>query len=231
MMNRREFIVAGGAVAWPWAGRAQQAEQTRRIGVLLPAPEGDQLYLGRLTTLREALGKLGWVESRNLHIEYRWSRVDATLFRTHAAELVNLSPEVIVTTSTPTVRALRKGARSVQTQGVAHYPNNARRGPGAVRNDAISRAARAHRRFSGRVFTPLPDGLVVENLFDDHVVAAAGRHHPLARSRRLTLADLMEQRWILPPPNLTCTGRVLSKQWDVLIQVAPDSSTHHRGRR
>ena len=100
-------------MAWPWAGRAQQAEQTRRIGVLLPAPEGDQLYLGRLTTLREALGKLGWVESRNLHIEYRWSRVDATLFRTHAAELVNLSPEVIVTTSTPTVRALQQATATI----------------------------------------------------------------------------------------------------------------------
>lgn len=59
----------------------------------------------------------------------------------------------------------------------------------------------------GRVLAPLPEELVVENLFDDQVVAASGRHHPLARSRRLILADLMEERWILPPPN-TETGRL-----------------------
>jgi DNA-binding transcriptional LysR family regulator len=63
----------------------------------------------------------------------------------------------------------------------------------------------------GRVFASLPDeGLVVETLFDDHVVVASGKHHPLARSRRLTLADLMDQRWILPPAN-TETGQLTAE--------------------
>ena len=54
----------------------------------------------------------------------------------------------------------------------------------------------------GRVFGPPPDdGLVVENLFDDYVVVVVGKRHPLARSRRLSLADLAQQRWILPPPT------------------------------
>jgi DNA-binding transcriptional LysR family regulator len=54
----------------------------------------------------------------------------------------------------------------------------------------------------GRVFGPPPEeGLVVENLFDDHVVIVVGKHHPLARSRRLGLTDLAQQRWILPPPT------------------------------
>jgi DNA-binding transcriptional LysR family regulator len=54
----------------------------------------------------------------------------------------------------------------------------------------------------GRVFAPLLDeGLVVENLFDDHVVVVVGKHHPLARSRRLSLAALADQPWILPPPS------------------------------
>jgi DNA-binding transcriptional LysR family regulator len=55
----------------------------------------------------------------------------------------------------------------------------------------------------GRVFGPPPpeEGVVVENLFDDRVVIVVGKHHPLARSRRLTLANLSEQRWILPPPG------------------------------
>jgi DNA-binding transcriptional LysR family regulator len=51
------------------------------------------------------------------------------------------------------------------------------------------------------VFEPPPEeGLVVETLFDDHVVVVVGKRHPLARSRRLSLADLAQQRWILPPP-------------------------------
>ena len=54
----------------------------------------------------------------------------------------------------------------------------------------------------GRVFGPPPEeGLVVENLFDDRVVIVVGKHHPLARARRLALAELMDQRWILPPPG------------------------------
>lgn len=55
----------------------------------------------------------------------------------------------------------------------------------------------------GRVFGPPPpeEGVVVEQLFDDQVVVAVGKHHPLARSRRLTLASLAEQSWILPPPG------------------------------
>lgn len=55
----------------------------------------------------------------------------------------------------------------------------------------------------GRLFGPAPseEGVVAEQLFDDHVVAVVGKRHPLARRRRLALADLMDQRWILPPPG------------------------------
>jgi DNA-binding transcriptional LysR family regulator len=55
----------------------------------------------------------------------------------------------------------------------------------------------------GRVFGPPPpeEGVLVEKLFDDNVVVVVGNHHPLARSRRLTLANLAEQSWILPPPG------------------------------
>jgi len=54
----------------------------------------------------------------------------------------------------------------------------------------------------GRVFGPPPEeGLVVETLFDDHVVVVVGKHHPVARSRRLAFAELSKQRWILPPPS------------------------------
>jgi DNA-binding transcriptional LysR family regulator len=64
----------------------------------------------------------------------------------------------------------------------------------------------------GRVYAPPPpeEGVVVEKLFEDDVVVVAGKHHPLARSRRLTLANLAEQNWILPPPSIEA-GRLAAE--------------------
>ena len=54
----------------------------------------------------------------------------------------------------------------------------------------------------GRVFAPFEeDDLAVEALFEDQVVIVAAKHSPLARHRRLTLADLSNERWILPPSD------------------------------
>jgi ABC-type uncharacterized transport system substrate-binding protein len=104
-MRRREFIAGlGGAVAWPVAARAQQAESVRRIGYLSFTNEMDQLT-GARTTLLEALAKLGWVEGRNLRIDVRGA-VTIDRLREYAAELVKLSPAVIVTSgAAPTIQA------------------------------------------------------------------------------------------------------------------------------
>jgi putative tryptophan/tyrosine transport system substrate-binding protein len=105
-MRRREFIAGlGGAVAWSVAARAQQAESVRRIGYLSFTSEMDQLT-GARTTLLEALAKLGWVEGRNFRIDVRGA---ATIDRRreYAAELVKLSPAVIVTSGAATRTAAR----------------------------------------------------------------------------------------------------------------------------
>ena len=62
-MKRREFItlVAGAAVSWPLAARAQQPDQIRRIGVLMLYPESDPEGQLRATAFRQGLQKLGWV--------------------------------------------------------------------------------------------------------------------------------------------------------------------------
>src|SRR3954469_4908717 len=110
-MRRREFItlVGGGAVLvlWPVIAPAQQAERMRRIGVLIPLPENDKQGQARLVALREGLQKLGWVEGRNIQIEYRWGPRGDQL-QTAAKELVALAPELMLVQSDPATAALRR---------------------------------------------------------------------------------------------------------------------------
>jgi DNA-binding transcriptional LysR family regulator len=64
----------------------------------------------------------------------------------------------------------------------------------------------------GRIPTRFDEGdLAVETAYDDPVVVVAGRHSKWARSRRLTLADLAEERWVLPPAD-TIAG-ILAAEW------------------
>ena len=72
-MRRREFItLLGGAVAWPLTARAQQAARMRRVGVLTALPQNDPEAQPRMTAFEAGLRELGWVEGRNLRLDYRW---------------------------------------------------------------------------------------------------------------------------------------------------------------
>jgi hypothetical protein len=96
-VKRREFItLIGGAAAWPLAARAQQGERVRRIGVLMSAVESDPRGLEYITAFAQGLAELGWTVGRNVRIEYRWGAGDLDRFRRYAAELVALSPDVVV---------------------------------------------------------------------------------------------------------------------------------------
>ena len=113
-MKRREFItVLGGAAAWPVAGHAQQPERMRRVGVLNPSPENDTGAQARVAAFVQALGRFGWVEGKNIRIDYRFAAGDPTLFKTYAAELVGLSPDVILANSSSAVAALRQQTRTI----------------------------------------------------------------------------------------------------------------------
>ena len=74
-MRRREFItlIGGAAAAWPLMARAQQSDRMRRIGVLMPYAPDDPEIESRLTTFRKALEQFGWLEDRNIHIDYRFA--------------------------------------------------------------------------------------------------------------------------------------------------------------
>jgi putative ABC transport system substrate-binding protein len=113
-MKRREFItLLGGATAWPLAARGQQGERMRRIGVLMAFAENDPETQANLTAFRAALQTLGWTDGRNVRIDYRWGGGDLEHYHVIAAELIALSPDVILALGYSIVSALQKATRSV----------------------------------------------------------------------------------------------------------------------
>ena len=110
-MRRREFIsLVAGATAWPIAARAQQPDGMRRIGVLTPFTEGDQEAKAWLMAFQEGLQQLGWVQGRNVSIDYRWAEDRQQI---NATELVKMAPDVLVAVATPAVEALRQQTHSL----------------------------------------------------------------------------------------------------------------------
>jgi ABC-type uncharacterized transport system substrate-binding protein len=118
-MKRREFItLLGGAAAWPHAARAQQRERMRRIGVLMNLTADDPEALRRVTALVQGLQQLGWTDGRNVRVDYRWG-VDRDRIRKNAAELVALSPDVVLANSPASVLALQQTSNAVPIVFVA----------------------------------------------------------------------------------------------------------------
>jgi putative ABC transport system substrate-binding protein len=94
VIRRRAFVaLLGGAAVWPLGAHAQQQNDMRRIGVFV-AREDEQeitkLFVG-------PLAKLGWIEGRNVHIDYRTYSSSPESLRTAAAELIASHPDVIFT--------------------------------------------------------------------------------------------------------------------------------------
>jgi len=107
-MRRREFfgVVGGAATTWPLAARAQQVGKLPTIGFLgTSTPSTMNLWVAAFV---QRLHELGWVEGRNLAIEYRWAEGRGERFAEIAAEFVRLKVDVIVTYATPPVVAAKQ---------------------------------------------------------------------------------------------------------------------------
>jgi putative tryptophan/tyrosine transport system substrate-binding protein len=112
-MRRREFVAGlSGALASPLAGRAQQADRVRRIGVLMP-DENDPVAKTIVSAVTQALADLGWTDGRNLRMDLRWGGGDTNRIRALARELVGLQPDIILTNGTPATIAFQGETRTI----------------------------------------------------------------------------------------------------------------------
>ena len=114
-MTRREFIalLGGAAAAWPLVARAQKSNSTRRVGVLMSTASDDPFGQANSAAFAQGLQQLGWEIGSNIRIDYRWGAGDTERFRKYAAELVGLSPDVILGTAASIVRALQEASRTI----------------------------------------------------------------------------------------------------------------------
>ena len=106
-MKRREFIaLAGAAVTWPFAARAQQVGRMRQIGFLFPNSGGDREWERRVEALTDALRTLGWIEGKTVKFTIRYAEGKPERLSAFAAELVSAKVDVVVTQGSEPIKAL-----------------------------------------------------------------------------------------------------------------------------
>jgi putative ABC transport system substrate-binding protein len=112
-MRRREVIrLIGGAVAaLPIAAYGQQPSRMRQIGVLMGVTQGNPEARPRIAAFEQALQDLGWTNTRNVRIAYRWATGDTELIQKVAKGILDLGSEVVVATGTAWTAALLRETR------------------------------------------------------------------------------------------------------------------------
>jgi ABC-type uncharacterized transport system substrate-binding protein len=107
-LKRRDFItlLGGAAAAWPFGARAQQSGKLPTIGFMGEStPAGQRQWVAAFA---QRLSERGWIEGRNVAIEYRWAEGRNERFPEIVDEFVRLKVDVVVTQGTPAVIAAKR---------------------------------------------------------------------------------------------------------------------------
>jgi putative ABC transport system substrate-binding protein len=113
-VNRRAFItLLSGAAAWPLAARGQQDHRVRWIGALTIYTDTKTPGLESATAFEEGLAALGWNVGRNVAIDYRWAVTDVEKGRSAVAQVLRLSPDLILVNGGPALTAAQQATRTL----------------------------------------------------------------------------------------------------------------------
>ena len=112
-MKRRDFIAGMTFAAWPLVARAQPSGRVQRINVLWGLAENDEVYQSYLSAFKQRVRDLGWIDDRNVRIDYWFTGGNTERNRIAAEELVALAPDVIFVTTNPAVSALLQQTRTI----------------------------------------------------------------------------------------------------------------------
>jgi putative tryptophan/tyrosine transport system substrate-binding protein len=114
-MKRRDFItlLGGAAATWPIAASAQQDRRVRWIGALIIETDTEKFGLDTAAAFEESLAALGWNVGRNVAIDYRWAVTDVEKGRSAVAQVLRLSPDLILANGGPALTAAQRATRTV----------------------------------------------------------------------------------------------------------------------
>jgi putative ABC transport system substrate-binding protein len=115
-VKRREFLgLLGGvaAISWPLAAHAQQSARMRHIAILAGIAENDPEAQARVAAFVEGLDQLGWTRGRNIQIDIRWTGGLVENLRRFAAELVRLTPDVLMATGGASLGPLVEATQTI----------------------------------------------------------------------------------------------------------------------
>jgi hypothetical protein len=132
VVDRRAFIgtLTGSLLATPLAVEGQQAGPVARIGFL--GATSPSSWASRVEAFRSGLSALGYVEGKNLVIEFRWAEEKYSRLPDLAAELVRLKVDVLVTYGTPATLAAKQALMRLLARGHGAPTDNKSRSDGHV---------------------------------------------------------------------------------------------------
>src|SRR5436309_11668715 len=106
-------VAATIIIAFPCKADAQQRGKIPHVGILLPSAPTDAADAANLEAFRQGLRDLGYVEGRNIILEYRWAENREDQYPALVAELIRLKVDMIYTSSTPAALVAKQATKTI----------------------------------------------------------------------------------------------------------------------